>query len=168
MKTDKKASVEEPQEKTETSQPEGCESELLAVKEQLVRLGADFQNYKKRIEKDRAEWTQSAQAQIILALLPLIDDFDRAIEEAQKDGINPEFAQWLAGFELMHKAFNEFLKNQQVEPIDQVTTFDPEKHEALMQVESDDHESGEIVQVMQRGFLLKGKVLRPAKVSVAK
>jgi len=155
-------------EQEKTVEEDTCKSELLAVKEQLVRLGADFQNYRKRIEKDRSEWSQSAQAQIILDLFPLIDDFDRAISEAQKEGINPEFGQWIAGFELMHKAFYEFLKNKNVEEIDQIKEFDPELHEALMQVESDEHESGQIVQVMQRGFLLNGKVLRPAKVSVAK
>lgn len=154
--------------KDQIADQEGCASELTSVKEQLVRLGADFQNYKKRTEKDRAEWSSSAQAAVLLELLPLVDDFDRALSEAQKEGVNPEFAQWLAGFELIHKALYELLKNRKVEPIDQITTFDPELHEALMQVESEEHESGQIVQIMQRGFTFNGKVLRPAKVSVAK
>lgn len=142
--------------------------ELTAVKDQLVRLGADFQNFKRRVEKDRSDWFRSAQSEILLELLPVIDDFDRALAEAQKEGINPEFAQWFAGFELIHKALYEFLKNRDVQPIEQMKDFDPELHEALMQVESENHESGQIVQVLQRGFMFKGTVLRPAKVSVAK
>ena len=149
-------------------QDESCYNELSAVKDQLVRLGADFQNYKKRIEKDRSEWSQTAQARLVVELLPIIDNFDRALKEAQKDGIKPEFAQWLSGFELIHKTFDEFLKRNNISEIPLLEKFDPELHEALMQVDSPEHASGQIVQVLQRGFMFYNKVLRPAKVSVAK
>ncbi|NBP00970.1 MAG: nucleotide exchange factor GrpE [Proteobacteria bacterium] len=148
-------------------QSDACQVELTAVKEQLVRLGADFQNYKKRIERDKVEWYQTAQTQLLLDLLPVIDDFDRAMQSKQET-ISPEMAQWVAGFELIYKALTEFLKQRSVVEIDQVKTFDPQLHEALMQVDSPEHTTDEIVQVLQRGFMFNGKVLRPAKVSVAK
>lgn len=145
-----------------------CTDELASVKDQLVRLGADFQNYKKRTEKDKANWGHLIQADLFNELLPIIDDFDRALDQAQKEEKTEEFTEWLKGFSLIHKSLYDFLKKQKVEPIEEVTTFDPELHEALVQVDSDEHESGAIVDVMQRGFLLNGKVIRPAKVSVAK
>lgn len=150
------------------SEFEACQSELGSVKDQLVRLGADFQNFKKRTEKDRQNWSFAIEADLFEGLLAIVDDFDRALAEAQKEGVSDSLAQWLAGFELIHKALYDYLKNKKVVPIDQVKTFDPELHEALVQVDSKEHESGEIVQVLQKGFLLNSKVLRPAKVSVAK
>ena len=104
---------------------------------------------------------------MIVDLLPVIDDFDRALEEAEKENVD-ESAQWLEGVKMIHKAFYEYLKKQDVAEIEQMQTFDPELHEALMQVESEDHKEGDIVQVLQRGFTLKEKVIRPAKVSVCK
>lgn len=144
------------------------QKELDALKDKYVRLGADYQNYKKRVELQRAEWAFSAQSKIILELLPVIDNFDRALEEAQKNNENQDLKKWLAGFELIHKNLYDCLKSCNVTEIDQVTTFDPELHEALMQVEDEKYESGQIVQVLQKGFMLDSKVIRPAKVSVAK
>ncbi|MFS8506539.1 MAG: nucleotide exchange factor GrpE [Candidatus Babeliales bacterium] len=149
-------------------QSDACQVELTAIKEQLVRLGADFQNYKKRIERDKSEWYQTAQSQLLLDLLPIIDDFDRAMQESKKGDVSPELVQWIAGFELIYKGLTELLKQRSVVEIDQVKTFDPQLHEALMQVDSPGHKTDEIVQVLQRGFMFNGKVLRPAKVSVAK
>ena len=151
----------------QTADLTACQSELASVKEQLVRLGADFQNYKKRIERDKSEWYQSAQTQLLLDLLPVIDDFDRAMQSKNGE-VSPEVSQWLTGFELIYKAFSEFLKQRSVIEIDQMKVFDPQLHEALMQVDSESHKTDEIVQVLQRGFMFNGKVLRPAKVSVAK
>lgn len=173
QKQDKTASSEEQINKNleqpeEEQKVDSCQSELAAVKDQLVRLGADFQNYKRRTEKDRSLWSHSIQADVFTELLPVVDDFDRALAEAQKGQVNDEFAQWLSGFEMIHKALYDYLKKHQVEPIEQNTTFDPELHEALLQVDSKEHTSGDIVQVMQKGFTLQKKVLRPAKVSVAK
>ena len=145
-----------------------CQEELANVKDQLVRIGADFQNFKKRTERDRLIWSQSLTADIFLNILPVIDNFDRALEQAKKADNNQDFASWLTGFELIHKSLNDFLKKNRVEPIEQLTTFDPNLHEALMQVEDATKESGSITQVFERGFMLDGKVLRPAKVSVSK
>ncbi|MCF7900282.1 nucleotide exchange factor GrpE [Candidatus Babeliales bacterium] len=149
-------------------QNEACLAELAHTKDQLVRLGADFQNYKKRVEKDRSQWMHMIQSDLMVDLLPIIDDFDRALDEADKKEVDESVAQWMQGFKMIHKAFYDYLKKQDIAPIEQVTTFDPELHEALMHVESENHQEGDIVQVLQRGFTLKGKVIRPAKVSVCK
>ncbi len=145
-----------------------CEAELYSVKDQLVRIGADFQNFKKRTERDRLSLSQAMAADIFLGLLPVIDNFDRALEHAKKTDNNPELASWLAGFEMIYKSLNDFLKKNRVEPIEQLQTFDPNLHEALMQVEDSGKESGAIIQVFERGFMLDNRVLRPAKVSVAR
>lgn len=147
---------------------EMCQSELASVKDQLVRIGADFQNFKKRTERDRLIWSQTLAADIFLNLLPVIDNFDRALEHAKKSDGNQDLVSWLTGFELIYKSLNDFLKKNRVEPIEQLTTFDPSLHGALMQVEEPTKESGSIIQVFERGFMLDGKVLRPAKVSVCK
>ncbi len=147
---------------------DACEKELANVKEQLVRLGADFQNYKRRAEKDRQELADIVQSRVFLALLPIVDNFDRALEQAQKENVSPELTQWLSGFQMIHKELYECLKKHDVTPLEDSTIFNPEHHEALMHVDSADHESGNVVHVLQKGFTLKGKVLRPAKVSVAK
>jgi len=168
---DKTVKKEHQQKEEEVETKEGdtfCTDELASVKDQLVRIGADFQNYKKRVEKDKAQWGHFIQSDFFNYLLPIIDDFDRALEQSQKEESSSNLKEWVKGFKLIHKSLYDFLKKQNVEPIEQVTTFDPELHEALVQVDSDEHESGAIVEVMQRGFLLNGKVLRPAKVSVAK
>ena len=164
---DSQESVEDNAETVDSVESDLCEQELAQVKDTLVRLGADFQNYKKRVEKDRSHWAHMIQSEMILDLLPVIDNFDRALEEAQKEE-SAEDAKWLEGINMIHKAFYDYLKKQDVAVIEQMQTFDPELHEALMQVESEDHNDGDIVQVLQRGFTLKGKVIRPAKVSVCK
>lgn len=151
-----------------TEKNDACVAELAHTKDQLVRLGADFQNYKKRIEKDRSQWMHMIQSDLMVDLLPIIDDFDRALDVAGKEEVGESVSQWMQGFKMIHKAFYEYLKKQDIAPIEQVTTFDPELHEALMHVESDNHQEGDIVTILQRGFTLKGKVIRPAKVSVCK
>lgn len=146
---------------------DACQSELTSVKDQLVRIGADFQNFKKRTERDRTLWAQAVTADIFLGLLPVVDNFERALDQAKKTN-NPELNEWIAGFELIYKSLYDFLKKNRVETIEQVTIFDPNLHEALMQVEDPEKESGTIIQVFEKGYVLEGKVLRPAKVSVAR
>ena len=79
-----------------------------------------------------------------------------------------QITKWMQGFSMIHKELSAYLKKQDVIEIEQMVTFDPELHEALMQVESEDHKEGDITQVLQRGYALKGKVIRPAKVAVCK
>jgi molecular chaperone GrpE len=138
-----------------------------AVQDQLVRLGADFQNYKKRVEKDRTLWIDRSRMDVLLPLLTIVDNFDRALHDDQKNE-EQSFKDWIKGFEMIRKSLYDFLAQQKVVIIEQMQTFDPTLHEAVMQVESADHASGDIVQVLQAGFMYKDQVLRAAKVSVAK
>ncbi len=142
-------------------------TELVQLKEKFVRLGADFQNYKKRVEKDRVEWMDKSKADLLVGILPIVDNFDRALEEARL-AQNEQLNEWLKGFELINKILYDFLKEQGVEQIAQNKVFDPTFHEAVAQLDSANHASGEIVDLFEKGFSYKGKVLRTAKVTVAK
>lgn len=152
----------------EQTELQACKLELSQMVERAARLQADFENYKRRQEKERANWFTSAQSMIFVDLLSIIDDFERAMAEAQKQSQqNSELEQWITGFSLIEKALSKTLAKFGVTPMAEESTFDPEKHEAIMQVESD-QESGSIVGVLQKGYMFKDTVLRPAKVSVAK
>lgn len=135
---------------------QATQDQLDQTKKQLVSLGADFQNYKKRAEKDRLLWTQTTRAELLLQLLPIVDDFDRALQ----GDVNTE------GLALIHKLFYDYLKKNGVTPITQHTTFDPELHEAVMQSHVEGKQEGEIIAVLQAGFMCNGTVLRHSKVSV--
>lgn len=144
-----------------------CKAELEEWKNKSLRISADFDNYKKRMEKERLFWMHSAQSAIINDLLAIVDDFDRASAQAHAT-LKPEQQEWMAGFDLIGKALYKMLTKYEVKEITYHATFDPLYHEAIAHVESPEHESGAIVQVLQKGFMHKDQVLRPAKVSVAK
>lgn len=168
-KEDFHQSVEEGSESTEKKEIEQQDNqEQESAHAQLARLTADFQNYKKRVEKERTVWMDRSRMDALLPLLSIVDDFDRALQDAQKNDGQELFQNWIKGFEMIRKALYDFLAQQKVVVIEQVKTFDPNLHEAIMQVESADHESGDIVQVLQTGYLYKDQILRTAKVSVAK
>ena len=143
-----------------------CQEELGITKDRFARLTADFQNYKKRAEYDRIMVIDRSRSDLLLGILSVVDNFDRALEEA-KSTQNPELLSRLVGFELIHKGLYDFLAAQRVTPITQVQTFDPTMHEAISQVTVPDYRSGDIVTVFEKGFMCKDVVLRTAKVSVA-
>ncbi|MBU1007787.1 nucleotide exchange factor GrpE [Candidatus Dependentiae bacterium] len=132
-----------------------------------TRVSADFQNYKRRVEKERASWIAQAKSDVIRPLLMVMDDLERATESCRKQK-SVDGASVLAGLELVSKNVAKTFSDLGVEEIDCSSTFDPALHEALVQVESEDHETGEIVEVVVKGYLFQGQVLRHAKVSVAK
>lgn len=134
-------------------------------KELYLRTNADFQNFRKRTERERSELAQGLQADAVERMLPIIDDLDRAITSAQQNGVQES---WLDGFVLILKNAKKKLAEIGVEEIANTTTFDPMLHEALMHVDSPEHQSGDIVQVLEKGYALKGKVIKYARVSVAK
>lgn len=154
-------------EENETYNKNGNNGEVNSLKAQLIRVNADFDNFKKRITKERSEWEDFAQINIIEEFLPFIDDYERALQTAQKDGKKDGLA-WLQGFEIIYKNLRKTFDRMGVKEVDCSLNFDPELHEALMEVESEDHKNGEIVQVLNKGYTFKGKVIRHAKVSVAK
>jgi molecular chaperone GrpE len=135
--------------------------------EKYLSLTADFQNYKKRTTQERTDWADEAQKKVILDLLAVIDNFERALEQEKK---REESAQvsWLAGFEMIYQSLEKLLAKFGVQQITDFSVFNPKYHEALVQVESDKHKSGDIVQALQKGYTMHDKVIRPAIVSVAK
>lgn len=152
-------------EKVEESNSElaECQQELAQWKDQATRIFADFENFKRRTEREQAQWMQVAQTGVLKDLLSLVDDFDRAL--AQK---TDETKDLYAGIEMIYASLTKVLNKYDVKEFESYDLFDPEKHEALMRVDSADHEEGYIVQVFEKGFMCKETVLRPAKVSVAK
>lgn len=144
---------------------ETCKMECEELKNKYFHLSADFQNYKRRLVQERADWGYEAQKGIILDILTVMDDFERAFAQEKK---HAEADAVLTGFSLIYQALEKMLKKYDVLEITEHGVFNPEYHEALMHVDSPDHASGDIVDVMQKGYMFKGRVLRPATVSVAK
>lgn len=142
-----------------------CKVTLAEWQDKYARLTADLENYQKRTVKERSAWAESAQEKLLLPLLSIVDNFDRAME--LKPEVSEDMQSWVDGIAMMYTAFGDFLKNAGVKEVS-YDSFDPEFHEALMQVDSDEKESGQIVQIMEKGYMLNDRVLRPAKVSVAK
>lgn len=138
------------------------------LREQLLRVSADFQNYQKRIEKEKNEWITLGQSKIIEKFLPFSDDLERAIQSCRVEQLDEKQLKWLEGFELIQKKLAKAFTDLGVKEIDCSSKFNPEFHEALMHVESPEHKTGEIVTVLRKGYIFKDKVLRPARVSVAK
>jgi molecular chaperone GrpE len=153
----------------QNSQPDQlqeCKNELAQWKERSLRISADFENYKKRVEREKDQWIRMAQSNILFDLLSIADDFDRALNEARKSG-SDQLKVWIEGFELTKKSLDKLLAKYDVQEVKETVKFNPELHEAVMHVESPDHKSGDVVTVLQKGYVFKGHVLRPAKVSVA-
>lgn len=152
---------------------ETCKQELEVCKDQLVRISADFQNYKKRSQKERDDLVKMLKLEIVRSIIPLIDDLDFAFKAIEKLETSHENKALIDGFILLRKNFESRLKNLGVSEVDCSEVFDPNFHEAIMQVEVQDVGAGrnvpeKIVEVFSRGFLLEGELLRPAKVSVSK
>jgi len=142
-------------------------------KDMFLRVSADFQNYKRRMDKERTQWMRVGQSSIIESFLPLIDDIDRAIKSAQEmiasdDETEENREQFLKGFLLVQKNAQKALSDMGVTHIDCSGEFDPMYHEALLQVDSDAHATGHIVDILTPGYMYKDQVVRHAKVSVAR
>jgi molecular chaperone GrpE len=142
-----------------------CQQELAEWKDRCLRLNAEFENYKKRELRDRQHGERVAQQELLLPLLPIIDNFQRAL--AQRHTMPAEVQPLLQGIDLIAKELEKFLHKIGVQQIQEVTTFNPELHEAVMQVSDSGKEPGTIVAVLEPGYRFKGQVLRPARVSVA-
>jgi len=139
-------------------------ADLEELRQTLLRRQADFDNYRKRIEKERFEDSKRATARVIEGLLPVIDGFEQALAAHRE----AEYESYRKGFELIYKQLLESLTKLGVERIDPVgKPFDPHLHQAVDRSETTDHEDGTILQVFQPGYVFHGRVLRPAMVRVA-
>lgn len=130
------------------------------------RARADFTNYKKRIERDQAQTYQNAANNTHKRYLGIVDDLERALNNRPQDG---EGAAWAEGIELIYRKMLSTLESEGILRMDaEGMPFDPNLHEAIMSEVSDQHESGQIMEVLQQGYMFGDKVLRPAVVRVAR
>lgn len=131
----------------------------------LQRERADFINFKKRTEREKSDMRATVMGQTLTKFLGIVDDFDRAIgatpEDVAEDG-------WVTGFNLIHKKFHDLLAQLEVTAINPLgEPFDPNLHEAIGRVETDEYESGTVAEVLQKGYMMNDKCLRVAMVYVA-
>ena len=135
-------------------------------KDKFLRLFAEFENYRKRTSKERLELFKTASLELMIALLPISDDMDRALLEFKKSNNN----DLIQGFELIYTKFNEILKSKGLNElkVKKGDKFDPESHEAITQIKAEKEKNkGKIVDVIEKGFLLGDKIIRYPKVIVA-
>jgi molecular chaperone GrpE len=137
------------------------------AQDRLLRLQAEFDNYRKRVERERRELGDHFAVELLTEFLPVLDDVERALGAANASA-EPALATHRQGLELIHKQFLELLKRRQVAPIEAIgTDFDPNLHQAVGQEVSDDHREGEVIDDMRRGYRLGDRLLRPSMVKVA-
>jgi len=139
-------------------------ADLDELRQTLLRRQADFDNYRKRIEKERFEDSKRATARVVEGLIPVIDGFEHALAAHRE----AEYENYRKGFELIYKQLLDHLAKLGVERLDPVgKPFDPHLHQAVDRAETKDHDDGTILQVFQPGYVFHGRVLRPAMVRVA-
>ncbi len=138
------------------------EQDLRELKDRYLRTLADFENFRKRSEREKNDYFKYAMAGVIKDLLPVLDNFDRALEHAEE---GDEFHK---GVLLIYKQLFDVLKKHGVRPIDEAgVRFDPNIHEAVVREENPDVPSHTVVAILQKGYYLHDRLLRPAMVKVA-
>lgn len=149
------------------------EAELKQSKEQaddyyarLQRLQAEFDNFRKRSQKEREDTLKYASEQLIVAMLPVLDNFERAVASSQS---NQDFKSFSQGVEMILKQMKTGFEKEGLVPIEAVgQTFDPKLHDAVLQVDSEEYPDNTVVEELQTGYYLKDKVLRPSMVKVSR
>lgn len=137
--------------------------------EQLLRLKAEFENYRKRVDRERPEWVQQGRAGLMDKLLPLYDLLLQAHEQIAKGAPTDANADFAKGLELIFKEFTKVFEAEGVKVIESVgKPYHYDVHEALGSVETDRFPEGTVIEELQRGYTYNGRVLRPAKVRIAK
>jgi molecular chaperone GrpE len=161
------AAAEPPEEPEPEPRREDGPGEVQALRDRYLRLAAEFDNYRKRTERERAESRDRAQAQVVQRLLEPLDDLQRV---AHFDGETADVESLLEGVRLVERKLLRVLESAGLEVIDASgQRFDPEQHEALMAGTTEDREEDDTVgQVFQAGYRFRGQMLRPARVQVRK
>jgi molecular chaperone GrpE len=151
------------EETTVNSERARLQAEIDTLKQQLLRVHADFDNFRKRTRQEREELQQFATRRLLEDLLPTVDNFERALSSFTDDAQ----ADMKKGIEMVYRQLVGVLEKYGVEAMDTTDAkFDPNLHEAVMQEPADGREVGVIVQELQKGYTLHGRVLRPAMVKV--
>jgi molecular chaperone GrpE len=142
--------------------PDVPDPAVAELEDRLLRMAADFDNYKKRAARDRAEYVALANERLVKELLPILDDLERALGAATEH----EEAALEEGVALVHRSLAGLLERQGLKPIATDGKFDPHVHEALLSQPSD-AEEGSVIDVVQKGYTLGDRVVRPARVVIA-
>jgi molecular chaperone GrpE len=157
---------QDPQPQQDETQPDPLEEirrERDALQDRLLRTAAEFDNYRKRMDRERRDLADYTAAEVIKDLLPIIDNLERALQAAAQDD------PLRKGVELTHKQMLEILRKRGVTPIEALgADFDPNFHQAVIHEESSQHREGEVMEELQRGYVVGDRLLRPAMVKVAK
>jgi len=159
--------------KTDKISDEGGLSELEQARkdaadnyDKYLRISAEFENYKKRVSKDRTDLINFSNEKLLRDLLPVLDSLDRALDHVSNSG---DFDAFVEGLGLINEKLQGMLEKHGVEKIEAVgKDFDPNYHEALMQVENGTYGNNKVVEEFEKGYLLNGRLLRPSKVTVSK
>ncbi len=165
-----KAASEEVKEATTEDKVAELEAKLKETEEKYLRVHADFENIKKRLEKEKYQAIDYASEKFAKDLLSPIDTLEMALaseEAATNLSAEDLLAKLKEGVELTIKNFYTAFEKHNITVVETDGEFDPNFHNAIMQVDSEDKQTGEIVQVMQKGYMLKERLLRPAMVSIA-
>jgi molecular chaperone GrpE len=148
------------------AQVDAMMAERSALYDQLLRRQAEFENYRKRVERERAEAFHKARCDVVLEMLPILDNLERALTSLEQSEGDAEALRH--GVELIHKQFKDALAKFGLQPVEALgQTFDPHLHEAVTIEASDQHQENTVIEEFQRGYRLGGRLLRPAKVKVA-
>jgi molecular chaperone GrpE len=152
-------------EATESSEITDLQRERDDYKDRWLRKGAEFDNYRRRIERERREQADQAVVDLLQDLLLVVDDFDRALTAGTPDSDSG----YRKGVELIHAKLHDLLRKQGLKPIDALgADFDPNVHQAVVHEESPEHREGEVIGELRKGYMLNDRLLRPAMVKVAK
>ena len=154
-----------PDDTTDVVDVDALKSERDALQDRLLRTAAEFDNYRKRIDRERREQADSAATSLLTEILPVVDNLERALLAPA----TPESARYRAGVELIHRQMLDLLRKRGVTTIEALgTDFDPRIHQAVSQETSETHRDGEVMEEMQRGYMLGDRLLSAAMVKVAK
>ena len=150
---------------TTTDPVQAIQQERDALQDRLLRTAAEFDNFRKRIERERRDLSEFAAADVLLEVLPILDNFERALQAPAP----PEADSFRTGIEMIHRQMLDLLRKRGAKPIDALgADFDPNFHQAVIHEPSPGHRDGEVIAELQRGYMLGDRLLRPAMVKVAK
>ena len=154
-------------ENSEVTPEAKLEAELSEARDKFLRLSAEFENYKKRIARDRIEQTKMAGTELYISILPVIDDFERAMQSINESS---EVNAVREGIQLIYTKMKSIVESRGLKPMNAVgLPFDPELHDAISSVDVENKEqSGFVIQEIERGYMLYDRVIRHAKVIVGK
>lgn len=161
---------EQTEETVEIDPLEAAQAEAADYKDKYLRAHADFENSKRRLEKDKMNAVAYANESFAKDILAVMDSFENALASMENsvEDSSEVLTNMKEGVNLTFEQLKKILEKNSIKEVSCEGEFDPEVHQAIMQVESDDHEVGDVVQVMQKGYTIKDRILRPAMVSTCK